>query len=104
MIGHSTLMNYVGGRWEAPSASQTIPVRNPATGEVLAEAPLSTAADVQTAVQAALHAWPAWRRTTPGDRIQPLFRLKALLDSQFPEIARVITQECGKTLTESEGE
>ena len=103
MIGQTTLMNYVGGRWE-PSASRTIPVRNPATGEVLAEAPLSTPADVQTAVQAALDAWPAWRRTPPGDRIQPLFRLKALLDNQFREIARVITQECGKTLAESEGE
>ncbi len=104
MIAQTTLMNYVGGRWQAPSAGQTIPVRNPATGDVLAEAPLSTPADVQTAVQAAIDAWPAWRRTPPGDRIQPLFRLKALLDSQFPEIARVITQECGKTLAESEGE
>ncbi|HXH25781.1 MAG TPA: CoA-acylating methylmalonate-semialdehyde dehydrogenase, partial [Vicinamibacterales bacterium] len=40
----------------------------------------------------------------PGDRIQPLFRLKALLDGQFAELARLITQECGKTLAESEGE
>jgi malonate-semialdehyde dehydrogenase (acetylating)/methylmalonate-semialdehyde dehydrogenase len=104
MIGQSTLMNYVGGRWEAPAARQTIPVRNPATGEILADAPLSTGADVQAAVRAALEAWPAWRRTPAGDRIQPLFRLKALLDSQFQEIARTITQECGKTLAESEGE
>ena len=104
MIAQSTLMNYVGGRWEAPSAPQTTPVRNPATGEVLAEAPLSTAADVGAAVTAALEAWPAWRRTPAGDRIQPLFRLKALLDANFQEIARVVTQECGKTLAESEGE
>jgi len=47
---------------------------------------------------------PAWRRTPPGDRIQPLFRLKALLDAQFSEVARLITQECGKTLGEAEGE
>jgi malonate-semialdehyde dehydrogenase (acetylating)/methylmalonate-semialdehyde dehydrogenase len=104
MIGQSTLMNYVGGRWEAPSATQTIPVRNPATGEMLSEAPLSTPADVEAAVKAALAAWPEWRRTPAGDRIQPLFRLKALLDSQFQDIARTITQECGKTLAESEGE
>ena len=104
MIGQTTLMNYVGGKWQAPSATETIPVRNPATGDMLAEAPLSTGADVQTAVQAALQAWPAWRRMPPGDRIQPLFRLKALLDTHFHEIARVITQECGKTVAESEGE
>ena len=104
MIGQTTLMNYVGGRWQAPSATETIPVRNPATGDVLADAPLSTGADVQAAVQAAADAWPAWRRMPPGDRIQPLFRLKALLDTQFQEIARVVTQECGKTLAEAEGE
>ena len=104
MIGQNTLMNYVAGRWEAAASTQTIPVRNPATGEVLTEAPLSTGADVQAAVKAALDAWPEWRRTPAGDRIQPLFRLKALLDSQFPDIARLITQECGKTLGESEGE
>ena len=55
-------------------------------------------------MQAAGAALPAWRRTPPGDRIQPLFKLKALLDAQFSDIARVITQECGKTLSEAEGE
>jgi malonate-semialdehyde dehydrogenase (acetylating)/methylmalonate-semialdehyde dehydrogenase len=89
---------------EAAAASQTRPVRNPATGEVIAEAPLSGAADVARAVRAATAALPAWRRTPPGDRIQPLFRLKALLDDHYQDIARLITQECGKTLGESEGE
>ena len=55
-------------------------------------------------MKAAADALPAWRRTPAGDRIQPLFRLKALLDANFSDIARLITQECGKTLAESEGE
>ncbi|HET9361611.1 MAG TPA: aldehyde dehydrogenase family protein, partial [Vicinamibacterales bacterium] len=104
MIGQETLMNFVGGRWEAPGATQTIPVKNPATGDLLADVPLSSAADVGKAVQSASSALVAWRRTPPGDRIQPLFRLKALLDAHFSEIARLVTQECGKTLAESEGE
>jgi malonate-semialdehyde dehydrogenase (acetylating)/methylmalonate-semialdehyde dehydrogenase len=104
MIGQETLMNFVGGRWEAPGATQTIPVTNPATGDLLADVPLSSAADVGKAVQSASTALAAWRRTPPGDRIQPLFRLKALLDANFGEIARLVTQECGKTLAESEGE
>jgi malonate-semialdehyde dehydrogenase (acetylating) / methylmalonate-semialdehyde dehydrogenase len=105
MIGQETLLkNFVGGHWENASAGQAIAVRNPATGDVLAEAPLSTAADVGKAVQAASNALSAWRRTPAGDRIQPLFRLKALLDANFTEIARLVTQECGKTLAESEGE
>jgi malonate-semialdehyde dehydrogenase (acetylating)/methylmalonate-semialdehyde dehydrogenase len=104
MIGQDTLMNFVGGQWEAASAAQTIPVRNPATGDTLAAAPLSSAADVAKAVKAASNALQAWRRTPAGDRIQPLFRLKALLDANFSEIAKLVTQECGKTLAESEGE
>jgi malonate-semialdehyde dehydrogenase (acetylating)/methylmalonate-semialdehyde dehydrogenase len=104
MGGQAPLLNFVGGHWEAASTTHTIPVRNPATGVVLADAPLSTAADVGKAVTAASAALPGWRQTPPGDRIQPLFRLKALLDAHFGEIARVVTDECGKTLAESEGE
>jgi malonate-semialdehyde dehydrogenase (acetylating)/methylmalonate-semialdehyde dehydrogenase len=65
---------------------------------------MSESAAVARAVEAAQKALPAWRRTPPGDRIQPLFRLKALLDAQFTEVAKLITQECGKTLGEAEGE
>ena len=105
MIGQETLLkNFVGGHWQAATTSETVPVRNPATGDLLAEAPLSTRDDVATAVQAASGAFQTWRRVPPGDRIQPLFKLKALLDASFTEIARLVTQECGKTLAESEGE
>ena len=105
MIGQEALLrNFVGGKWESASAASVIAVRNPATGDVLAEAPLSSAADVGKAVEAASKALQSWRRTPAGDRIQPLFRLKALLDANFTEIAKLVTQECGKTLTESEGE
>jgi malonate-semialdehyde dehydrogenase (acetylating) / methylmalonate-semialdehyde dehydrogenase len=104
MLVETALRNYVAGRWEDSRAGQTIPVTNPATGEVLAQAPLSSADDVAAAVKAASDALPGWRRTPAGDRIQPLFRLKALLDANFSDIARLITQECGKTLAESEGE
>ena len=104
MLVHTTLQNYIGGRWEAAAATESIPVTNPATGQVLAHAPLSSGDDVAKAVRAATEALPAWRRTPAGDRIQPLFRLKALLDANFSDIARLVTQECGKTLAESEGE
>jgi malonate-semialdehyde dehydrogenase (acetylating)/methylmalonate-semialdehyde dehydrogenase len=104
MIEHGRLQNYVGGRWESAGATSTAPVLNPATAATLVEAPLSDASDVARAIDAATRALPAWRSTPPGDRIQPLFRLKTLLDAQFSAIARVITEECGKTLGESEGE
>jgi malonate-semialdehyde dehydrogenase (acetylating) / methylmalonate-semialdehyde dehydrogenase len=104
MIAQGVLQNYIGGHWHASTADERLPVNNPATGESLAGVPLSPAGDVDKAVRAANDALPAWRRTPPGDRIQPLFRLKALLDAHATEIARVITQECGKTLAEAEGE
>src|SRR5688500_1144287 len=103
MTTQTLLHNYIGGHWETASASQSIPVTNPATGEVLAEAPLSSVTDVARAVKAASDALPSWRRTPAGDRIQPLFRLKALLDANFSDIARLITRECGKTIAEAEG-
>lgn len=104
MIAQETLRNYVGGKWQEASATETLPVHNPATGEIIAAAPLSGRADVEKAVRAASEALQTWRRTPPGDRIQPLFRLKTLLDAQFTDIARLITSECGKTLAEAEGE
>jgi malonate-semialdehyde dehydrogenase (acetylating)/methylmalonate-semialdehyde dehydrogenase len=104
MIEQGTLLNFVGGSWQRADAPAGIAVHNPATGEVLSTAPLSPAPSVARAVEAARQALPAWRRTPPGDRIQPLFRLKALLDAQFTEVAKLITQECGKTLGEAEGE
>jgi malonate-semialdehyde dehydrogenase (acetylating)/methylmalonate-semialdehyde dehydrogenase len=103
MIEQGVLLNYVGGHWE-PADGEKTPVDNPATGEVLIGVPLSSAGDVDKAVRAASGALPAWRRTPAGDRIQPLFRLKALLDTHYGELARIITQECGKTLAESDGE
>jgi malonate-semialdehyde dehydrogenase (acetylating)/methylmalonate-semialdehyde dehydrogenase len=104
MINNGTLLNYIGGQWQAAAADDTIPVHNPATRETLAAAPLSSATDIGKAVRAASDALPAWRRTPPGERIQPLFRLKALLDANAAELCRIITLECGKTLAESDGE
>jgi malonate-semialdehyde dehydrogenase (acetylating)/methylmalonate-semialdehyde dehydrogenase len=79
-------------------------VINPATAELLARTPLSTAADVDAAVQAAADAFPAWRRTPPGERVQYLFKLKNLLEEHLGEIARLITEENGKTLAEAKAE
>jgi malonate-semialdehyde dehydrogenase (acetylating)/methylmalonate-semialdehyde dehydrogenase len=104
MIESGTLLNFINGRWDIAAVSDKLPIHNPATGDVLAAAPLSSTVEVEKAVQAAGAALPAWRRTPPGDRIQPLFKLKALLDTHFSDIARVITQECGKTVSEAEGE
>jgi len=98
------LPNYINGQWRRSTASEYLDVVNPATGEVLAQAPLSEEADVAAAVEAAAAAFPEWRRTPPEERIQYLFKLKQLFEEHFEELARLITMENGKTLAESRGE
>ncbi len=96
-----TVQNYVGGRWIASDATRFGEVRNPANDELIARVPLGTEADVDRAVQAALKAYPAWRATPPVQRVKPLFKLKSVLEQHFDDLARVCTQEHGKTLDES---
>ena len=98
------LQNFIDGGWQASSARDALPVLNPATARVLAEVPLSLAEDVETAVEVAERAFGGWRRTPVVERIQPLFRLKTLLEEHRDELALSITDECGKTLAESKGE
>src|ERR1700704_4066523 len=93
--------NYFMGRWRQATATEWLDVSNPATGEPIAQVPISSAADVATAVDAAAAAYPEWRRTPPEDRIQPLFKLKQLLEEHIDELSRIITQENGKTFTEA---
>ncbi|MBF8256237.1 MAG: iolA, partial [Anaerolineales bacterium] len=66
--------------------------------------PLSGVAEVAAAVEAAGAAFETWREVPAGERIQPLFRLKGLLQEHLDELARSITRENGKTLAEARGE
>ncbi len=97
------LLNYIGGQWESVS-SDHLDVRNPATAEVIAEVPLSPKDEIAEAVTKAKEAFKDWRMTPVGDRIQPLFKFKMLLEERLDELAKTITNECGKTYKESIGE
>ncbi|MGA7108986.1 MAG: CoA-acylating methylmalonate-semialdehyde dehydrogenase [Terracidiphilus sp.] len=98
------IRNFVGGKWQSATSAPGLELTNPATGEPLGQSPSGSAAEVDAAVQAAQSAFPAWRATPPGDRVQFLFKLKNLLESHFDELAAIITTENGKTLAESKGE
>ncbi len=98
------ILNYVDGAWRKSSASEWLEVRNPANDEVVARTPLSTKGDVDAVVMAAAEAFPVWRRTPPGERVQYLFKLKFLLEDHIDELARLITLENGKTFGEAKAE
>ncbi|MEV4762230.1 aldehyde dehydrogenase family protein [Micromonospora chokoriensis] len=92
--------HWIGGETVAGTAG-TLPVVNPATGEVVAETPAGTAADVDRAVAAARAAFPAWAATTPQHRADVLRRLGAGLGARQEEIAQAITAEMGSPIAMS---
>ncbi|MCA9752252.1 MAG: aldehyde dehydrogenase family protein, partial [Gemmatimonadetes bacterium] len=101
--GPPRLSDYVDGAWVESPAEPVHPVRNPATGEVLAETPLGGTREVDRAVRAAATAFPAWRSVPPVQRARHLFDLKYALERDFEELAAIVTRENGKTLSESRG-
>ncbi len=97
--------NLVGSQWRVPSeGAQSLPIYNPATGQVIDQVPLSGSQEVDAAVRAAGAAYPSWSRTAVMERVRLMFRYKALLEDHFEELAAIITRHHGKTLDESRGE
>ncbi len=98
------LQNYINGAWCKSNTTNYLEILNPATAETLAQVPLSLTIELEQAVTSATTALITWRQIPSPERIQYLFKLKNLLEENLPEIAQIITRECGKTLTESQGE
>lgn len=98
------ILNYINGEWSRPEFADYLDVINPSTGQVIAKVPLGGKASVDAAAKAACDAFPGWRRTPVQDRVQYLFKLRNLLRANDDEIARLITNECGKTFEEAKAE
>jgi malonate-semialdehyde dehydrogenase (acetylating) / methylmalonate-semialdehyde dehydrogenase len=99
-----TMKNYVGSAWTDAEATERLPVTNPATGETLADVPLSGAPDVDRAVRVAREAFPGWRATPPLERARACFEFKYLLEERKDDLARVVTQDNGKAAKDAAGE
>jgi malonate-semialdehyde dehydrogenase (acetylating) / methylmalonate-semialdehyde dehydrogenase len=98
------ISNLIGSKWRRPDVSDSLPIYNPATGEVIGQVPMSGAGEVDAAVKAAVAAYKGWSRTAVMERVRLMFRYKALLEEHFEELAAIITRHHGKTLEESRGE
>jgi malonate-semialdehyde dehydrogenase (acetylating)/methylmalonate-semialdehyde dehydrogenase len=99
-----TVSFYINGAWEKPQGRTLHAVTNPATGAIIAEVPYADAADVDRTVQAAQRAFLEWRKVPVVDRVQVLYRFKALLDQHANEMAQILTRENGKTGDDARGE
>lgn len=97
------LKNYINGSWVESKSQELLDVVNPANQEVLAKVPYgsNTVSDVNQAIEASAEALKEWRNTPVMKRVQPLYKLKQLIEAQVEEIARLITLECGKSYAES---
>jgi malonate-semialdehyde dehydrogenase (acetylating)/methylmalonate-semialdehyde dehydrogenase len=98
------MRNYIGGGWVEAAAGDSLEDRNPATGELTALVPLSGAADIDAAARAARDAQPAWRAVAPQKRARAVMALREALWENQEEIARLVTEDMGKTLADARGE
>ncbi|WP_020170078.1 aldehyde dehydrogenase family protein [Gordonia polyisoprenivorans] len=98
------LGNVINGKTEQGSSEQINKVLNPSTGEVVAQAKLSTVEDADRAVRAARDAFPGWAATTPGERSQILHDMATLLAENLDEIAHLETIDAGKPTAAARGE
>ncbi|HYU16992.1 MAG TPA: CoA-acylating methylmalonate-semialdehyde dehydrogenase [Candidatus Acidoferrum sp.] len=95
-----TCRNLIGGEWSSPSAPH-LDVRSPYTGAVIGRVPLSPAAEVARAAEAAARAAGEWRRVPIKERTQALFRYRELVLANLDRLAHRAASEAGKTLAEA---
>ena len=99
VVGH-----YIGGQVLSERAERHAPVYNPTLGKVVRSVTLAEKADVDHAVAVAAAAQKKWGRTPALTRARVMFRFKELLVQNAKLIARVLSEEHGKTLADAEGE
>ena len=99
----ATLTHWINGAAQAGASGRYGDVYNPAAGEVVARVPFASSNEVESAVQAAAEAAPGWGATPPIQRARVIFAFKELVESRKEDLARVITREHGKVLSDALG-
>src|SRR5437660_2712703 len=95
---------YIDGQWVQAASGQTLKVDNPATGEIIGTVPKLAGAETRQAIEAANRAFPAWSKKTAKERAAVLRRWFDLMMANQDDLARLMTLEQGKPLSESKGE
>lgn len=96
-----TLQNYIGGSFQSTANPRTLPVTNPYDGSTITNVVLSTAGDVDVAVQIAQAAFVKWSRLNVKMRILKLMRLHHLMTERMDELAEMVVKEHGKNIVEA---
>lgn len=101
---YAPLQNYINGQYVNASTGNSLPVISPLDGNLLSAVPMSGDKDLDLAVQAAKSAFPAWSRLPVKERVQVFYRYKYLLEKNRDELAALVQEENGKTLSEAMAE
>jgi malonate-semialdehyde dehydrogenase (acetylating)/methylmalonate-semialdehyde dehydrogenase len=101
---YSPVQNYISGKFIPASTERTLPVISPIDGSQLSTVPLSTAKDLDVAVNAAKAAFPAWSKMPIKERVQVFYRYKYLLEKNQKELSELVQEENGKTYGEAVAE
>lgn len=94
---------FINGQWIESKSAIVNENQNPATGEVISEFPTATEEEARAAVEAAHEAFQSWRDFPMRDRARLLFDMRGKFEEHFDELCRVLSQDHGRTIGESEG-
>jgi betaine-aldehyde dehydrogenase len=100
----STLQNFIDGEFVDATASETLPVVNPATGETIADEPMSSPQDVERAVKAARRAFEEWSAATPAERSLALLHLADAIEEHADELTELEVDNAGKPIEAFRGD
>ncbi len=100
----TALKNFIDGEFVDSAEGQTEPILNPANGEVIAKAPLSSPEDVDRAVAAAKRAFDGWATTTPGERASAMLKLADAIEEHADEISEIESDNAGKPINAFRGD
>jgi malonate-semialdehyde dehydrogenase (acetylating) / methylmalonate-semialdehyde dehydrogenase len=98
------ISHWIGGEPVEGTSGKNGPVYNPATGRQTGEVDFATVEEVDRAVKAAREAFPAWRAMSLSRRTEIFFRIRALVSERREEVAKILTAEHGKVLSDALGE
>ncbi len=98
------LKPYINGKYVESQTGKYMDVYNPSTGDVIAQAPCCTKAEVENAINAAKAAYPGWRDTPAHKRVQLFYNLRNLINENLSELTMSVARENGKAWSEAEGD
>src|SRR5712675_787338 len=101
---YPAVRNYINGKFVETTVSRKLPVISPIDGNLLSEVPMSSAAELNKAVSSAKVAFSGWSKTPIKERVQVFFRYKYLLEKNMDELAKLVSEENGKTMSEAVAE